>query len=328
MAEKLNATFFAFRKRENGGVLVGASIAYVIAFLVVYAVFIGVAWFALDGASFMTWYNEVVAAQARGETYNEPPPNPAAFLLMVPLGLVFMVLLFVSLAAYESACVRWMLRGEKSGALQLHFGHDMWRVYGTYWFWFFYSLISGVIFFVVATVVTIAAAGAGEYGGWVAFAAIVLALFGWLYTTVRLSPASATSIGIGEFAPFKAWTVSSGRFWALFGAYFLLFIIYLVVACIVGVLVMGSYYSQLFGGLDWSLAQTDPEAFFRAYEQASVEASQAMFATPTAIALYVGGQLVTFAVALVFYVLWFGVETRAVQAALEEGKIEKAAPAA
>ena len=328
MAEKLNATFFAFQKREGGGALIWTSIAYVVAFIALYAVIIGIGWVALDGASFMTWYNEVIAAQARGETYSEAPPNGAAFLLIIPLVLVFVILQFVLLAAYESACIRWMLRGERSGALQLHFGHDMWRVYGTYWFWFFYTLISGVIFFVVVTAVTMAAASAGEYGGWIAFAAIVLALFAWLYTTVRLSPASATSIGIGEFAPFKAWSVSSGRFWALFGAYFLLFVIYLIVATIVGAIVLGSYYSQLFGGLDWTLAQTDPDAFMRAYEQASLEASTAMFASPTSTAIYIGGQLVSFTVALVFYVLWYGVETRAVQAALEESKIERAAPQA
>jgi len=298
MAEKLNATFFALQKRERGGALIWTSIAYVVAFIALYAVIIGIGWVALDGASFMTWYNEVIAAQARGETYSEAPPNGAAFLLIIPLVLVFVILQFVLLAAYESACIRWMLRGERSGALQLHFGHDMWRVYGTYWFWFFYTLISGVIFFVVVTAVTMAAASAGEYGGWIAFAAIVLALFAWLYTTVRLSPASATSIGIGEFAPFKAWSVSSGRFWALFGAYFLLFVIYLIVATIVGAIVL------------------------------SLEASTAMFASPTSTAIYIGAQLVSFTVALVFYVLWYGVETRAVQAALEESKIERAAPQA
>lgn len=322
--QSLNATFFAFKKRENGGVLLGASVFYAIALIVSYAALVGIAWFLLGGPSFMTWYNEVAAAQANGQVSNEMPPNMSGLLLLIPLAFVWIFLLFIVFAAYESACVRWMLRGDKSAPLNLHFGADMWRAYGTYWFWLVYSVVSCILFFVATFVVGLVASAAGEIGGWITLVAVPVLLAAWLYTTVRLSPATATSIGIGEFAPFKAWKVSSGRFWALFGAYFLLFVIYLIVITIVSAVVMGSYYAQIFGGLDWTLMQTDPDAFMRQYELASLQAAQNLFATPLSTALYIGGQLLVYAVAIVFYVLWFGVETRAVQAALEEGKIEKA----
>lgn len=329
MAEKqpLNATFFAFRKREQGGVLLGASVFYAIALIISYAVLVGIAWFALGGPSFMTWYNEVIAAQARGETSAAAPPNMGGLFMLFPLVFVWLLLLFILFAAYESACVRWMIRGDKSAPLNLHFGADMWRVYGTYWFWLVYSIVTCIIFFIVMAVAGVASGAAGDLGGWITLAVGLLALAGWLYTTVRLSPAAATSVGIGEFAPFKAWTVSSGRFWALFGSYVLLFVIYLVVISIVSAAAFSGYYVQIFGALDWSLAQTDPDAFMRQYEQASLQAAQGLFATPMSAALYIGGQVLVYAVAMVFYVLWFGVQSRAVQAALEEGKIERAAPA-
>lgn len=330
MAEQqsLNATFFAFKKREQGGVLLGASVFYAIAMIVAYAVLVGVAWLLLGGPSFMTWYNEIAAAQARGEVSQEMPPNMSGLFMLIPVVFVWVLLLFILLAAYESACVRWMVRGEKSAPLNLHFGADMWRVYGTYWFWLVYSIVSCIIFFVAMFVVGLAASAAGDAGGWITLAAIPVLLAGWLYTSVRLSPASATSVGIGEFAPFKAWRVSSGRFWALFGAYLLLAVLYLIVITVVSGLVLGSYYAQILGGLDWTLAQTDPDAFMRQYEQASLAAAQGLFATPLSTALYIGGQVLIYAVVMVFYVLWFGVQSRAVQAALEDGKIEKAAAAA
>lgn len=327
MAEKLDATFFAVRKREKGGVLTGASIAYAAGFILLYAALIGVAWLTLGGGAFVSWYNEALAAQASGEVYEAAPPNPMGVLLLLPVAFVWVFLLFILFAAYEAACVRWMLRGDTSAPLQLHFGADMWRVYGTYWAWLIYVAITWVIFFVVMMAAGAVGANSGAMGGWVGLAITAAYLVAWFYTSVRLSPASATSIGVGEFAPLKAWRASKGRFWALFGSYFLLIIIYFVVVCFVSAIALGSFYSQVFGGLDWTMAQTNPEGFMREYEQASMRAMQQMFSNPASIALYVASQVLTFVIALMFYVLWFGVEARAVQAALEEGKIEKAAPA-
>lgn len=327
MAEKLNATFFAFRKREKGGVLLGSSIAFAIAAIVLYAAIIGIGFMLVGGGDFVTWYGEATAAQARGEVYAEPPPNPSGVLLMIPVGLVWLFLFFVLFAAYESACVRWMVRGEESGPLRLHFGADMWRVYGTYWAWLIFGLIGWVGFFVFAAISGFVAGSVGEFGPWIMFALMVAYLLAWFYANVRLSPASATSIGVGEFAPLKAWSVSRDRFWALFGSYLLLFVIYVVIVCVATGITLSSYYAQIFSGLDWTLAQTNPDAFMREYEQASLAATQQMFSNPVSIAIYIGSQVLGFAIALVFYTLWFGVESRAVQAALEEGKIEKAAPA-
>ena len=50
--QALNATFFAFRKRERGGVLVGASIAFV-----VLAVLLGGAFIAVNLQAFLDYIN-------------------------------------------------------------------------------------------------------------------------------------------------------------------------------------------------------------------------------------------------------------------------------
>jgi hypothetical protein len=328
MAEPLNPTFFAFRKRENG-VLLGATIAFVIANLLLFVIFGGLLWTLLGGADFLTFYQEVVTAQAQGQAPTATPPNMSGLLLMFPLQIVFMFAIFLLLASYESSALRWMVRGERSGLLNLHFGADMWRVYGTYWAWLLYCIVGFIGFFIAMAAGGLLAASIGDAGGAVLMVVVTVGyMLAWLYVSVRLSPASATSVGIGEFSPLKAWSVSRGRFWSLFGAYLLLFIIYMIFYLLIASLFMGAFYGQILSGLDWSTLQTDPAAFESAYAQASMQAVQNTFSNPASIALYVGGQVALWAFVMVFYLLWFGVESRAVQAALEEGKIKRAlAPA-
>ena len=66
MAEKLNATFFAFRKREQSGVLLRATIAFGIAAIVLIAIFAAVFWSSF--APVLTWYGQAIAASASGDT--------------------------------------------------------------------------------------------------------------------------------------------------------------------------------------------------------------------------------------------------------------------
>lgn len=327
MAEPLNATFFAFRKREKGGVLLTAGIAYAVALVLLFVVFFAAIWAARGGAQFMDFYQSAMTSAATGEPPAVAPPNPAGALLLIPAYFVFIFLYFVLTAAFEAGAIRWMVRGETSSPLGLHFGADMWRVYATYWLWLMYVILGWAGFFVATFIAGIIGGGAGQAGPWVMVGVCVAYLFAWFYATVRLSPAAATSVGRGEFSPLKAWSATSGRFWALFGAYLLLFVIYIILFFLLASVFMGAFYAQIFSGLDWSTAQTDPEVFMQDYQAASLAAVQSYFSNPSMMALYVGGQVVMWAVAITFYVLWFGIASRAVHAALEEGKIERASPA-
>jgi hypothetical protein len=332
MAEQqaLNATFFAFRKRENGGVLLGASIAFAVVMLV-FTIAFGAAVFAmLGGMDFVHWYSDVMSSVAKGGTpAASAPPNVGGLFLIFPLEMIFLFFVAVLLAAFESSCLRWMIRGERSKPFNLCFGADMWRVYATYWVWFLYFLCTGVLFWIVMLVFALIGGAAGgkdnpAVAGLVVGVACIAWILGWIYVAVRLAPAAATSIGVGHFAPLKAWSVSRGRFWALLGSYLLLMLLYVVAVIVVGGIAMGPFYASVFSHVDWSVAQTDPAAFSRSYQSANMQALQSLFASPVTIALYVGGQIAVYAVGLVFYVLFYGVNARAVQAALEDGKIEHA----
>lgn len=325
--QALNATFFALRKREQSGVLTGTTLGFFVSLILMLAVFAVAVW-GLLGSDFFAWYGEMVRAAANGATPSEPP-NIGRVLLIVPLEFVLLFAVFVLLAAFESSCLRWMIRGERSGPFNLCFGADMWRVYGTYWAWLLYVVLGWLAFFVVALLAGMVAGAVGGKGGFIGplIAAIIALgyLLVWLHATVRLAPAGATSIGLGEFAPLKAWTVTRGRFWALFGSYLLLVVINIVTACLLFALFFGAIYGAAFSQLDWASLGTDPEGFAQSYSRANMAMLQDMFSNPLMIALYFGGQLAINAVSLLFYVLYYGVSARAVQAALEEDKITRAA---
>ncbi len=148
-------------------------------------------------------------------------------------------------------------------------------------------------------------------------AAPVLVCMATIYALVRLAPASAASIALRRFSFFSGWKLSKGRFWALFGAFLLLGVIYMLV----GPLFAGAYFAAIGTQVDWSLAIEDPVAFNEDY----LEAVMGLWGTPGGIALMVGANLASVTVALVFYVLFYGVNARAAVAAIEEGLIEPAA---
>jgi hypothetical protein len=325
MAEPLNATFFAFRKREQGDVLLGASIAFGVLILLLTLIFFTVVW-GVIGQDFFTWSQQMAEMNAKGAaSAGQLPPNFGRILLIIPIEFVWIFFLCIALAAYEASCLRWMIRGERSAPFNLCFGADMWRVYATYWSWFLYFIVTGIAFLIVSLIGGVFTAAIGRDNPMIAGLMMLVLCVAWVavwtYTSVRLGPASATSIGVGHFAPLKAWSVSRERFWALFGSSLVVFVLYFIALFAVTALFFGAMYAGAFGHLDWSLLTSNPRGFNRQYEQANVELMHRMFGSPAMIALYIVGQVVAYAVALVFYVLFYGVSARAVQAALEEGKV-------
>ena len=126
--------------------------------------------------------------------------------------------------------MRWIVRGETGGILGLTLGADTWRVYSGYWVWFGLYLgfyIASVIVIAVAAGVLGAAGDMALTGIVVGVLALVISLAA-IYFAVRLAPAAATSVAQGKFSFFKAWTVTRGRFWSLFGAFALLIVLYFV----------------------------------------------------------------------------------------------------
>lgn len=324
MADKqaLNATFFAFRKREKGGVLLSTSIAFFVAMLILVAIIGAVVW-ALLGSTFME-LAQLGMAGGKGDPTSMPAGPPPGIFLIFPLELLFLVFYFILLAAYEAGCLRWMIRGEREGLFGLSLGADTWRVYGTYWAWLVFMIIGGIALSILFGVLAGLLAGVLGEAAWVGMTVIgVACLLAFIYFPVRLAPAAATSVGAGRFAFFSAWTVSRDRFWALFGSFLLLFVIYLVASIIITGTMFALLFGPVFASMDWTAMQSDPQAFSQAY----LEAITQVFSTPASIALYIAMQVVSWVLALTFMVMTFGVNARAVQAALEEGKIAREAAA-
>jgi hypothetical protein len=128
-----------------------------------------------------------------------------------------------------------------------------------------------------------------------------------IFVSVRLAPAAATSIARKRFAFFEAWKVTRGRFWALFGSFFVLMLGNIVLTLIVLAVGVGAIVSVFDG-----VAPT-PETLMALFTPANLS----ILATLYALILVAS---------LVYVVLSFGVNARAVIAAVDEGKIAGQSP--
>lgn len=316
--QPLNATFFAFKKRDRSGVLLGASVAFLAISVVFIAAFIALNFQGLGQIA--QWYGSLVSSAAAGKS-----PTAAAMTFPSGLGVFlatlfpFMFAVYVLFAAYEAACLRWMIRGETGGFMGLSLGADTWRVYLTYWIWFALYMAFSMVF----TFLTIFAFGLSAFssGGNNAEAAILpgvllvtlVRLVLTLFFAIRLAPAAATTVGRQRFSFFDAWKVTKGRFWALFGAF-------LIVALIAGA------GEIVFVGILLSIlgASVLPQLMSAGANPSEAQVSAilgSIFTAQNAIVLGVG-YAILLALSLIIYLLFFGINARAVIAAAEDGKID------
>jgi len=311
MADKqaLNATFYAFRKREKGGVLTMATIAYIVIAIVIFGLF---GWLNLNAVmDYLNW------ASTMGTNPELAMTPPASVMALGPMLFLMQIFYYVIAAAYEAACLRWMIRGETGGVFGFTLGGDTWRVYFTYWIWFFLMIAVGIVCFLVLGGFAGSLMAMGQGGDTSAMGPmamilpllILALLLALLYVSVRLAPAAATSVACKRFAFFDAWKVTRGRFWALLGAFVLLylmgFVAYIVFSAVAGAaMVMGMANSA--GMMN---------------ENATPGDMMAMFTEPQVliplIVIY-GAMIIG---SFVLMVTLFGVNARAAALALEEGKI-------
>lgn len=330
MAEPLNATFFAFRKREKSGVLTRAAIGFVIVAIVLLAGFFAAFWAQLG--PIVSWYVQLLSNAAANDPTAIAGMNvPAGLGMMVLGGLLFTFVIFVLYASFEAACLRWMIHGEESGGfLGLALGAPTWRVYSGYWVWFglymAFSIVMGIVLMALmfASMGAMGAANSGDpssilgvMGIWYLINYALMIYFG-----VRLAPAAASSIARRKFAFFDAWKITKGRFWALFGAFFLLFLLCMVFVVVLWVVMFSTILAPAIAGL--GNVGADPQSIVTAEAQFMQAYFDALM-QPSSWAVLGATQIVGLIVAMVFYLAWFGVNARAAQAALEEGKIAPAA---
>ncbi|MFZ2031790.1 MAG: hypothetical protein WAU68_15875 [Vitreimonas sp.] len=325
MANPLNATFFAFRKREKGGVLGRASLAFLVVAIVLLGAFIAVNIQAIG--PIFGWYGQMISAAGKGggaASASMMTPPPAGFLILILSIIPFMFVFYVLFAAYEAACLRWMIRGETSGGFMgLSLGADTWRVYLTYWIWFGlymgYSLVSGMVIGAIFFASFASGANPADISVnmgplFLASLALRLVFYGVLiYFAVRLAPAAAITVARRQFAFFDAWTVTKGRFWALFGAFLIVFLIAFAIEIVIGLVVFGVAMTGAWSALMSAGPSPSPE---------QVSAFFAAIFTPQNFAVVCGAYIVFLALGLVLYVMFYGINARAVLAAAEDGKVQ------
>lgn len=319
MADKqaLNATFFAFRKREKA-VLLPATLVFAVLAIGMFVGFTALNWQAF--VDYMNWAASVSASNATAAANGTPPSMdammpPQSVMAIGPAYLLLLLGYYILLASYEAACLRWMIHGETGGLFGLTLGADTWRVYFSYWIW----LLLLIVFYIVCAIVAggaVASVMIGMQGGAEPSASTVivpliagfLMLCALIYFGVRFAPAAATSIARKKFAFFDAWTVSKGRFWGLLGAFVLLFLMFFVFVIAVEVAFVVMVGMSAMGNIGHAEPQSAEEAF-RA------------FATPQYMAGVIAIILAMSVASMMFYVALFGVNARAAALALEEGKI-------
>ncbi|MEZ5960822.1 MAG: hypothetical protein R3C30_10425 [Hyphomonadaceae bacterium] len=324
MAEPLNATFFALKKREQSGVLFRLAIAFLIAAIVLVGAFVALFWTSL--APVITWYGQVIEAASTNDTSAiEAAGIPPGFFGFIGGTLLWMFPFYILCAAFEAGALRWMIHGETVGFMGLSLGAPTWRVWSVYWIWFLLNIAFSIMMAVLMSVVVgMLAVGSGgdPAAAMTAIPFVYVVQYGlMIYFGVRFAPAAATSVARRRFAFFDAWTVTKGRFLALFGSFFLLYLIYGLVTIGLGI----AYFVGVLGpsAPDLAAAANDPARF----NQVVLEVVQSYITSltnPQSWVIIGALQLVGTIFAVVFYVVMFGVNARAAQAALEEGKIKPA----
>ena len=312
----LNATFFAFKKRDRRLVLTGAAIAYCVAVLGVSAIFIAASWQIWSQA--ISWYVGVVSSVSSG---NQPaPPSGDLVLRLAPLYLVFIPISLLLFSLFEAACLRWMIRGEAGGGfLGLKFDADTWRVFGVYWIWIAYlvvAVIATALFYVLV-------AALSSVGGAARFIAILIGTLApvgiaalLIWGGVLFAPAAAASVGRRRFTFFAARKISSPRYWPLLTSFFLVIVGYLIVSTIMSTILQIPMSTAMASVMQQVLAGADGADALRAMQEA--------FLTPFMIGVFAVNVVASFVLSIVYYIAMFGVNARAFEAAAEAGDVERA----
>lgn len=323
MAEPLNATFFTLKQRDRA-VLLPATLVFVVLMALLIAAFVAVNWGLF--ASFVHMFR--LAQQGAEAPFDEAAGLQmfSQVMLLMLTTFLFLFPLYLLVAAYEAACLRWMIRGETPGLFGLTLNDDVWRVYGVYWCWFLAQFTVSFATSIIMMPVMFATMGQmmGGAGGppdpaamlhWQLTVQLPLSLLQYIplaFIGVRFGPAAATSIARRRFSFFEAWAVTRDRFWALFGSYALLWLI-------VGVLmtaILATTYGFVFAGVWQEIFATWPEPA----KTLPHDLLTRMF-SPQGLTV-IGLGYAAYAVIFLGYALMsYGVNARAALAALEDGKI-------
>jgi hypothetical protein len=192
--------------------------------------------------------------------------------LILLLNLALFLVVMVLYTAIQRAVLR---PGERSFA-SLRFGMDEVRAILLAIFYVVLFYIGLVFLGVVMFLFVGASASTGSVATvWFMVVIQFIALFcilAWFY--VKLSLSFPLTLLRGRFVMGEAWTLSKGRFWTLFGAYFVIFVIMFVLSLVIALLTQQEYFSAVLqSGFNSESAQ---RAAYRQYDQLSAGGIDAM----------------------------------------------------
>jgi hypothetical protein len=174
-------------------------------------------------------------------------------------GIVFLAELglFALLAIIFTATQRAVLRPGQRSFFFLRFGGDELRLMGLGFFLMVCLVIANIVAMLmmgIVVAIVAVASGSGAVAGLLLLAAYLVLMAATIYVEVRFSLAFPLTFVRGTFIIGEAWRLSRGRFWTLFGAYFVIMLLYMVLAAILFGVAIAPLVSEL------SQAPSTPEA--------------------------------------------------------------------
>jgi hypothetical protein len=317
-------TFNAFATRARPFVLLRATIGCGLLLVAIYGLFVWLCWPLIVAT--VSWYGEFFAFFAAN---TQPPeqapwsafPPPAYFQLVGGLHLLSF-LVYIVIASWEAACLRWLVRGETGGLfLGLGLGADTWRIWLGYWIWFFFLFAAILVLYLPLTFLVISAIFASSARGEInptseatqILAVVPLLMLAWIalviWVAVRFAPAAAVSVALRRFAFHLAWNATRGRFWTLFGAYASWIAFYVVAFLVIYAIALLVILAPAFASLATARGQPDPGVLLTA------------LTTPRTWISVLVCYATLLVVAATTYVGLFGVNARAAVLAKAEGRI-------
>lgn len=312
---KLEATFYAFRKRDQRFVMTKLGVAYYVLAVAAAAAFFALAWPALTELA--GWYFSTIGAVSGGGEATAPPANVLVSIAPHYAGII--VVSVVLFAMFEAACLRWLVRGEAGGGfLGLKFDADTLRILGVYLAWIAYAIVLTLAITIFYALIF----ALGSLGGPAQFIAILIgalspvgiaALMIWL--GVLFAPAAATTIGRRRFSFLAARKVVGKRFWPLLTAFFLIIVAYLVISTILSTIAQIPMNQAMLPVTSAIISGADGEEIARQM--------QAVLSSPIVLGSLAVQMLANMILGVVYYVAMFGANARAFEAAVEAGDIER-----
>jgi hypothetical protein len=192
------------------------------------------------GASFwMVWiFQSTDEALMNGASVQSVQTSMTLQALLVTLaGLVVSTILY-------AAVQRAIIRPDEGGPGWLRLGMDEVRL-------FLLLLLYLIIFIVGLVIVTfllgVFMAGGGRQAAWtVAIVLLVLGFIACSYFGTKVSLTFPLTLKEKAFAIGEGWSLTNGRFWTLYGAYFIIFLIIVAVGLATTVVVRPEYLSAMF----------------------------------------------------------------------------------